>query len=1017
MYLTNTKILIYPHFCQKNTKLFSKSASSNTEGGNDMIAEIELIKRTLDGETEAFGQLVLQYQKLIYRLAYRILGNSTDAQDVVQEVFTKAYQNLSQLKKPKKFRSWLMKIANNECYSWIRKRQENLFSLQQEMIEEDTLHFPPAPDELVIRKELYNRAMSAIAELPESERTTAELFYLEEKSYQEIQEELGISKSLLGWRLSQARAKLRRKLRSARLGIAPFLSNGFNRVGTMKQTVTNSVIALSTAKYLLISLFIHLTLFTTAPLFDGRVGHPFQHGSEYSEPTSVAVALLSTADASDWLSLPSSPSATLVKYSSGESAKSPSSLGMRDKITALPVPELVEISGLDAKAKMQSTLPREAMLFGYANSPELPSGDNVIPVIPAHVSIQSVSSRTGRSRFSQGFHGQTNLPVAFDVNAQTVVSSNNGISAEIPPAEEPVLVLRGHQKRVTKISFSPDGGLLASLSRDKTICLWDVATGRGNILLGAVYSFDFSPDGKWLATSSYWEEHILLRDISGRETIEIPACKRINDLCFSQDGKLLVATAYTKTFCWDMTNQREIFPFKMRNLPSNYYFTIAFSPDDEFLAWGTMFGGIELWSLTEGRLVKRLFGGTLAPFCIGQINSIQFSPDGRLLAASGGSGNVALWDVNSGQMKRVFADVNSSTDVNRNLFNPGQQGVVFNPNGMLLATGSLPVELRDTATGRVVQRFRGAQPVAFTPDGGLIAVQGQNNDILLWTIDFLEQEAFYEDVATDKIAFVSDRDAGRKFKNAIYLMEADGSWQDKLANPPEKRKSVGGLSVSPDGKKIAFHAVDASGNSDIWTMTADGENQKRLRTSSRNASNPAWSPDGSKIAFEFGTTPRTDIYVMNADGTNRVNLTNNGADNQEPSWSPDGKEIIFSAKKKRARVRNIRNLYIIHLEKKRIFRLTKNSKRNQQSRQPAWSPDGKYIAYIYDGGLFIMDADGKNPRKLVSGGIMRPVWSPDGTEIAFAARGEIYVVAVDGRSLTKLTHNKQKDGEPSWLVP
>jgi RNA polymerase sigma-70 factor (ECF subfamily) len=81
-----------------------------------MMTKVNLIERTLAGETEAFGQLVLQYQKQIYRLIYRIIGNSADASDIAQEVFIKAYQNLSKLKDPHKFQGWLMKIATNECY-------------------------------------------------------------------------------------------------------------------------------------------------------------------------------------------------------------------------------------------------------------------------------------------------------------------------------------------------------------------------------------------------------------------------------------------------------------------------------------------------------------------------------------------------------------------------------------------------------------------------------------------------------------------------------------------------------------------------------------------------------------------------------------------------------------------------------------------------------------------------------------------------------------------------------------
>ncbi len=275
-----------------------------------MSIDITLIKRTLDGEIEAFGQLVTQYQQQIYRLTYRIIGNVADAQDIAQEVFIKAYQNLETLKDPRCFQAWLIRIARNRCYSWIREKQDNLFSLDQEAVEYNSLQFPPAPDEATIKEELYKHVMDAISELPEKDRKVIELFYLEEKSYKEIQQELGISKSALGWRLSQARAKLRQKLQTAYYGAAFWLNSQWKKiVKPLRESmlVDIKLSSVSAVKFLIVSLIIHLAVVMTVPRIYYGSGYN-QSGKENYEGGLVTTDLLPfAAQTPDSLHPPSTP--------------------------------------------------------------------------------------------------------------------------------------------------------------------------------------------------------------------------------------------------------------------------------------------------------------------------------------------------------------------------------------------------------------------------------------------------------------------------------------------------------------------------------------------------------------------------------------------------------------------------------------------------------------------------------------------------------------------------------------
>ncbi|MEO7684655.1 MAG: hypothetical protein ABIU86_12060, partial [Gemmatimonadaceae bacterium] len=98
----------------------------------------------------------------------------------------------------------------------------------------------------------------------------------------------------------------------------------------------------------------------------------------------------------------------------------------------------------------------------------------------------------------------------------------------------------------------------------------------------------------------------------------------------------------------------------------------------------------------------------------------------------------------------------------------------------------------------------------------------------------------------------------------------------------------------PDGTKIAFTS-DLGGNIAIWVMNADGSSAKALTTNPRGDWHPAWSPDGTKIAFSRGvSTNIRDIWTMNADGTLVAPLTNGLQGAQDPSWSPDGRKIALS---------------------------------------------------------------------------------------------------------------------------
>jgi len=213
-----------------------------------------------------------------------------------------------------------------------------------------------------------------------------------------------------------------------------------------------------------------------------------------------------------------------------------------------------------------------------------------------------------------------------------------------------------------------------------------------------------------------------------------------------------------------------------------------------------------------------------------------------------------------------------------------------------------------------------------------------------------------------KIAFVSNRDGNFE----IYVMNANGSNQRNLTRHPDHDWDP---AWSPDGTKIAFTS-HRDGNFEIYVMNADGSNQRNLTRHPDYDGGPAWSPDGTKIAFR-STRDRTkwnreiyvlncEIYVMNADGTSQRNLTNHPAQDVYPAWSPDGTKIAFRSN----RDGNF-EIYVMNADGSNPRNLTRHPARDEY---PAWSPDGTKIAFMSwrDGNreIYVMNADGSNPRNL-----------------------------------------------------
>jgi Tol biopolymer transport system component len=257
-----------------------------------------------------------------------------------------------------------------------------------------------------------------------------------------------------------------------------------------------------------------------------------------------------------------------------------------------------------------------------------------------------------------------------------------------------------------------------------------------------------------------------------------------------------------------------------------------------------------------------------------------------------------------------------------------------------------------------------------------------------------------------KIAFASSRDGNFE----IYTMDSDGTNEARLTNSDATDLSP---AWSPNGTKIAFVRGDG-----IHVMDADGKNIKRLTRVGLNSSNPSWSPNGTQILFSAVTDGSDrDIYVIDAAGGKVQDITNNNAtDDFEPAWSPEGDKIAFTSRI------NASNFGIFLMNLNGTDRTSISG--NRSSMQAGWSPDGTKIAFtgLGDRGpdIYIMDRDGSNAVRLTRGSSeeANPFWSPDGKKILFtathSAREQVYIMNSDGTDAKRLTKNTSRDLSPEF---
>ena len=175
-------------------------------------SDVQLIRRILSGDEEAFSLLVRKHQKSVHALVWRKIGDFHIAEEITQDTFLRAYKSLATLKDPKLFAGWLYVIANRLCINWHQKNEPALQSLEDTPMEEieasSWTHYLSAQREVEATDRHCEIVQKLLQKLPESERTVVTLHYLGEMTTQEIGKFLGVSVNTIKSRIRRAKKRL-----------------------------------------------------------------------------------------------------------------------------------------------------------------------------------------------------------------------------------------------------------------------------------------------------------------------------------------------------------------------------------------------------------------------------------------------------------------------------------------------------------------------------------------------------------------------------------------------------------------------------------------------------------------------------------------------------------------------------------------------------------------------------------------------------------------------------------------
>ncbi|MDE0018115.1 MAG: sigma-70 family RNA polymerase sigma factor [Candidatus Poribacteria bacterium] len=620
-----------------------------------------LIYRTLNGDDNAFAELVKKYQKQVHALVWRKIGDFHTAEEITQDVFLKAYQRLATLKKPQSFVSWLYVIAANDCSTWLRKKRlktQPIEDTSSALVEKATYSgYVITENERIAAEAQRDAVKKLLAKLQESDRTIITLFYFAEMTCKEISEFLGVSANTIKSRLSRARQSLKKEEPMIREALDNFQITPHLTENIMREIARIKPIAPSGSKP-----FVPwaIAASTIAVVFL-MLGVGNQYFARFQRPYSFDATSEMTVDiieAPFVLNLASKPNVRVQLGNTDASDKRNVSNQQSDDASALVADTQTEES---VKNYQKWALPKAAKA-------RLGKG-----------SIRAIQFSPDGTQLSVS----SNIGVwLYDVQTGKEISLFTGICGAVV--------------------FSPDGRFLAHGGGDfysslgtsrwaNNVELWEIATGRRVQFSNAppaAAALRFSEDGRTLISLGKSRVLISRLDVKTGRRTENKLGERQGRIHLETyalvPDKVAIGMDNGNIELWDTTTGKKLSTIRenVEKLPvpdeligmmddNNKVFVLAFSPDGTRLASGSRDTTVQLWETTPNHAPVTLRKHTGWP------TALAFSPDGKLLASGGTDNTVILWDAVTGESLATFSDHLSDISA-----------LAFSPDGATLASGS-----------------------------------------------------------------------------------------------------------------------------------------------------------------------------------------------------------------------------------------------------------------------------------------------------------------------------------------